>query len=391
MGTSMLKKGLIVTLIFILLLSGFVEAHIILNLNLPQKNLSLINNYGTNTDISDIEIDYSKIPPGYDPSFILVLPHITPNKNIRGFTEKSFDFEDYLIKKDSDFSNFNWEARHYQITISINNSIYEGTKHSPKEIMTFDKMSLQDNEELYYNSFINDPTQKQMYSDILKETRKYRTFYRFTDDQYLEFIVRFVQSIPYNDKDPTKFPIETIYENNGDCEDKSMLLAGLLARENYDVRLFKFDSVFNNTPGHMVVGVRSNNFTYPGTSYALIDSTAFTYIGQFPKESYKPNPQIIKIGNGAKSYSSSSDTYYIDQKILSCFGEYNYEINKHGASRSEITIKKLDEICRFIKYDCPTVKSTFHWFANNNNPIIILEKDRSNYFLYPQTVFPANT
>ncbi len=63
-----------------------------------------------------------------------------------------------------------------------------------------------------------------------------------SDDEYLELIAVYVQSLRYEtqEQNPAKFPIETVVDRAGDCDDKSLLFAGLLSREGYPVALLLF-------------------------------------------------------------------------------------------------------------------------------------------------------
>ncbi|MCM1132045.1 MAG: hypothetical protein NC340_01095 [Ruminococcus flavefaciens] len=108
------------------------------------------------------------------------------------------------------------------------------------------------------------------------------------DEMLLEAIV-YVQSIPYElDIDSTgyveypKYPYETLYENCGDCEDLSFLLAGLLRSMGYGVCLV-------HPEGHMAVGVRTDdknaNFYFDGLGYYYIECTNEGWLlGQVPED-----------------------------------------------------------------------------------------------------------
>jgi hypothetical protein len=76
------------------------------------------------------------------------------------------------------------------------------------------------------------------YREILPELQKlrYKGGKTLSDDEYLEMIVSFVQQIPYdNDSAGIRYPVEVIHDQKGDCDEKSILLTGLLSREGYDV------------------------------------------------------------------------------------------------------------------------------------------------------------
>ncbi|MDE7225486.1 MAG: hypothetical protein K2N49_01295, partial [Ruminococcus sp.] len=110
-----------------------------------------------------------------------------------------------------------------------------------------------------------------------------------TEYQLLLDAVAYVQSIPYvSDIDSTgyeefpKYPYETLYENCGDCEDVSILLAGLLRSMGYGVCLV-------TPPGHMAVGVKTDdvnaNFYLDGQGYYYIECTDMGWnVGQVPED-----------------------------------------------------------------------------------------------------------
>ena len=119
----------------------------------------------------------------------------------------------------------------------------------------------------------------------------------FTNEQMVELAVLFVQTIPYSfDIDTTgreeypRYPIETLIDGTGDCEDHSILLAELLRSMNYDAILL-FYSGESGERAHMAIGVADNGNTYGtyydhnGKSYYYIETTfAGWRIGDIPEE-----------------------------------------------------------------------------------------------------------
>ncbi len=106
------------------------------------------------------------------------------------------------------------------------------------------------------------------------------------------FILSFVQSVPYVSDfkstgflDYYKFPVETLLQRGGDCEDKSLLLATLLNLLGYDVILFVMEIVYGGTYGHVSVGLDVRDpqgpfalylrdyYVYNHTRYYYIEST----------------------------------------------------------------------------------------------------------------------
>ncbi len=181
----------------------------------------------------------------------------------------------------------------------------------------------------YYHAFINDPLQDSFYTGLIEDLSATRLRYNLTDDKYLELMTVFVQSLPYDNDtvlhpdNPPRFPVQTLVDGTGDCDDKSVLLAGLLSREGYDVVLFLFIPEH-----HMAIGVRNSSFAFRGTGYTYIETTGPVIIGEVPSrlavaEKYDPDsrignvtianstPLVIRVGNGTKGYTSAAETSYI--------------------------------------------------------------------------------
>ncbi len=169
-----------------------------------------------------------------------------------------------------------------------------------------------------YRAMVSDPDQEQVFSDLINELRRVRQLQNLSDDEYLELTAAYVQSLRYEPlkQDFAKFPFRTVVDGAGDCDDKSLLLAGLLAREGYPVALLSFEP-----EGHMAVGVGSYDYRYKETGYAFIETTNYSFIGE-PTDKLEGNltlhsyPVIIIISNGTKLYSSGNETQFIHDTYL---------------------------------------------------------------------------
>ncbi len=105
-----------------------------------------------------------------------------------------------------------------------------------------------------------------------------------------EFVIDFVQSLPYVPDDVstgyddyTKFTVETLAELGGDCEDTSILLAGVLQADP-----FGYDTVLIQPPGHMAVGIYGTDlpgtyWTKDGRDYYYLETTGEGWgVGDLP-------------------------------------------------------------------------------------------------------------
>jgi hypothetical protein len=208
---------------------------------------------------------------------------------------------------------FPFEKTTVDLTLPINVSVYEGAKQADKLTMIHGNVT----EAIWlsgtYRAMVNDPAQEEMYSDLLEEIKKTRLRQKLSDDEYLELIAVYIQSLRYEtrEQNPAKFPVETVVDRAGDCDDRSLLLAGLLSREGYPVALFLF-----GPESHMAVGVGSDDYLYKNTGYAFVETTNYSFVG-IPTDKLKGNltlysdPVIIPISNGTKFYGSGKETRYI--------------------------------------------------------------------------------
>lgn len=195
------------------------------------------------------------------------------------------------------------------VTVAVNRSVYEASKRTHRNIVLFGDQKVAGAR--YYGAMINDPSQEQIYTDLIGEFRRIRAEQNLTDDEYLELIAAAVQSIPYKDggSAPPKYPAELLVDGMGDCDDKSILIAGLLAREGYTVALLKF-----GPEGHMSMGVGSDAFLYKSTGTTYLEGMTPAYVGmvtahlQIPLDS---DPLVIPVRTGTKVYHSGNETQYI--------------------------------------------------------------------------------
>jgi hypothetical protein len=208
---------------------------------------------------------------------------------------------------------FPFENNQITITVPVDAAVYDAAKSTDKTVSVYGNVT----ENVWvtdsYQELINDPTQDQMFTNLIAQFRKIRDEKGLTSDEYLELMATYTQSLTYenNPETPTKYPVETVVEGNGNCGDKSVLLAGLLSREGYKVSLLLF------TPeAHMAVGVGSTDSLYKDTGYAYLESTNLSYVGVPPDEleggiRLTSEPMVIPVGNGTTLYTRGAETAYI--------------------------------------------------------------------------------
>jgi hypothetical protein len=204
------------------------------------------------------------------------------------------------------------------IQIPVDPEVYAGAKGADRTLRLYEDLPREEWVPIYYLAFINDTDQDPFYAELLSRLRSIRDRRGLDDDRYLELITAFVQSIPYRTDSAIiepKFPIETYIDEEGDCDDKSLLLAALLAREGYGTALLYFEE-----EAHMAVGVKSIGCSYKNTTYAYVEATNVSYIGIPPAilsdgTVLRSNPQVIPVGDGQGAFSSCSQVMAIEHAI----------------------------------------------------------------------------
>ncbi len=123
----------------------------------------------------------------------------------------------------------------------------------------------------------------------------------YNKDEIVNMIVSFVQDFEYIEdfqntgyEEYPKFPIETLYEGGGDCEDTCILMASMLRELNYGTAFLLFDE-------HMAIGLQGEKqvnkryYKFEEKYYYFVETTAKGWkVGMIPDE-YKDLPADVLI------------------------------------------------------------------------------------------------
>lgn len=268
---------------------------------------------------------------------------------ISTLTQKTGDYPDFgysYTNPDNALIESTFEFQNHDITIKyhVDKNLYNTAKNSDKQTHVPADTPYDEYSSKHFKAFIENEHMYNVYEAILYGLRDIRDRLSLDDDEYAELITAYVQSIPYiTIYGGCKYPIETVYDNAGDCDDKTILLTGLLSKEGYDVAFFEFDT-------HAMTGIK----TYPvelghdNTGYSIIETTEPTLIGWYnnnPK-CLEPEYLIVPFNDGeGKSYSSENQVKEIYETFWeaskNCDTIYNLLIDdNNGLSASEFYTKK---------------------------------------------------
>ena len=124
----------------------------------------------------------------------------------------------------------------------------------------------------------------------------------------VNFILRFVQSnIVYESDEVSKkeveywrFPVETLVDKQGDCEDTSVLFASIMGALGYDTVLLYY--ILEEDVGHLAVGIHLNG--NPGEYVVYTDGKKYFYcetttvgsnVGELPSDIPSKPDKIVKV------------------------------------------------------------------------------------------------
>lgn len=162
-----------------------------------------------------------------------------------------------------------------------------------------------------FSIYVTDPGHKEFISALADNFSEAAARERYSLKQTVEFVLAFVQSLKYVTDDVskgleqyTRYPLETLVEQEGDCKDKSILFASILREMGISAVLV----ILPGDPGHVAVGIKGEGlpgtyYEYQGARYYYVETTASGWqIGQIPDElrnreaiivPLKPKPLIL--------------------------------------------------------------------------------------------------
>lgn len=155
----------------------------------------------------------------------------------------------------------------------------------------------------FYKNYIYDEYNSVLVKTIADYFRALQAQYGYSERQIIDEMIHFVQcNIQYQRDiegvgvaDFEKYPIETLYEGRGDCEDTAILLASLLRQLGYASSLIFYDT-------HAAVGLACAEgtpgvyYNYNGRRYYYIETTAMGWVLGLMPDSYRTkNAQILEL------------------------------------------------------------------------------------------------
>ena len=193
------------------------------------------------------------------------------------------------------------------------------------------------------------------------------TSYVATEKEQIEVALSFVQSLPYAYDSTSKgvdeylrYPVETLVDGCGDCEDKVALLSALL----YEMHV---DFILLIMPEHMAIGAHCDGvdakrgMLFHGKRYYYLETTMPNWeIGEIPMDYHYPKVKAVPIDltpslllKGVRFESQPTAAY----KEADC----NLELDLHNLGPGKVT--EIRAHIRVIVKGRPNILLAEQWFS----------------------------
>lgn len=182
-----------------------------------------------------------------------------------------------------------------KVTLSISKDMYSYYKGLRRYSNNYTK---------YSTKYINDKNNLAVANSLISAIKNSYYDYYGTSPSNSDIAyeaMRLIQGMTYKSDmasrgyaDFPKYPIETLFDNGGDCEDTAILYATVLKQLGIGVVLIEFDD-------HMAVGVKGDEsiagsyYTYKGSRYYYVETTSTWDFGELPDEYHGISATIIPV------------------------------------------------------------------------------------------------
>ena len=227
----------------------------------------------------DINVGSPVPPPTTQPPLVLpssATPDIRPAISLALPVSSADAFTGSLVSR-----TYSWEygGKKWTWELQLPESLYDYFKSLPRSPTA------------NYSVYVTHPMDDAYLGQLVSKIQDASQAEGYSEYQTVGFLAAFVQSLPYVTDDLStgfdeypRYPIETLLDNGGDCEDTSILMASLIKGLGYDVVLIVL-------PKHVGVGVQGGDgifgtyWNYQGVKYYYLETTGEGWeLGELPPE-----------------------------------------------------------------------------------------------------------
>ncbi len=195
------------------------------------------------------------------------------------------------------------------------------------------------------------------------------------------FVLSFIQGLSYvldyntGYDELHKYPVETLVESNGDCEDTAYFAAAIIRAMDIDVLLVLL-------PGHITIGIWTDSnqsgtyYELNGRRYYYFETTAEGWkLGDIPAEFRYTPATLIKIPSGER-VSNVSPNYKKSCNLSSTFSGYYFDGKEYYSDSQCNNLIYCLSYKEF--YYNPNIKSSYHDSSCSMIIVVGCYKSQSN-------------
>ena len=219
--------------------------------------------------------------------------------------------------------DWSYGGRTWKLTLPIPKEVYDychGMERAPIED---------------YSIYVTHPLDDNFTGSIATELKSLAEQRGYDPEETVNFAASFVQNLKYETEleEYPNYPVETLFDKGGDCEDTAILTAALLQAMGYDAVLIRFSPPKEGDAGHMAVGVAvtgvSGGYSYPygGQTYYYLETTSSWSVGEIP-------PEIL-----SKYQGISDGIYKLAPAPALRFTDFTWSVERRWFSDTTVDLK----------------------------------------------------
>lgn len=193
--------------------------------------------------------------------------------------------------------SWKFNGKECAITLNISTELYDYYRNDREHLAYVYQFNDGEVPPNYYSFMLSEHDRPLMHALAQEFSR-----YALTEKDRIGLALSFVQSLPYafdadskGKEEYVRYPVETLVDGCGDCEDKVALLVALLYEMDVDFLLLVL-------PEHMALGVHcdeiegSRYLWYEGKKYYFMETTMPNWqIGQIPEDYYGAEIEVVPV------------------------------------------------------------------------------------------------
>lgn len=244
--------------------------------------------------------------------------------------------------------SWKYNGKDCSITLNISTDLYDYYRNDREHLAYVYQFNDGEVPPNYYSFMLSEHDRPLMHALAQEFSR-----YALTEKDQIELALSFVQSLPYafdsdsKDEDEyVRYPVETLVDGCGDCEDKVALLVALLYEMDKDFVLLVL-------PEHMALGVScdeiegSRYLLYQGKKYYFMETTMPNWqIGQVPEDYFGTEVEVVPVDDMPsmliKGVRLESESTFVEEKA-----QCSLQVDLHNLGPGKVT--ELELVVRIVE------------------------------------------